>query len=70
MPRIAGRPDDARPVDLGLIPWETRIVGDTDLDDRRAQPNRAVLWMARRRTRLGDNLAIHQALLAFSASSP
>ena len=44
----AGRPDDARPVDLGLIPWETRIVGDTDLDDRRAQPSRTVAVVARR----------------------
>ena len=66
MPDSAGRPDDARPVDLGLLPWETRIVGDTDLDDRRAQPNQLSLWW-RVGQQLGDDPAIHQALLAFGS---
>jgi acyl-CoA thioesterase-2 len=66
MPESAGRPDDARPVDLGLLPWETRIVGDTDLDDRRAQPNQLTLWW-RVGEQLGDDPAIHQALLAFGS---
>ena len=63
-PTSAGRPDNARTVDLGLIPWETRIVGDTDLDDRRAQPGELMLW-SRVDCDLGDDLSIHQALLAF-----
>jgi acyl-CoA thioesterase-2 len=63
-PIAAGGPDDARRVDLGLVPWETRIVGDTDLDDRRVQPAELSLWMRVERD-LGEEPAIHQALLAF-----
>jgi acyl-CoA thioesterase II len=62
-PTVAG-PDDARRIDLGLIPWETRIVGDTDLDDRRTQPAELALWMRVERD-LDDEPAVHQALLAF-----
>jgi acyl-CoA thioesterase-2 len=66
-PADAGRPEDARPVDLGLIPWETRIVGDTDLDDRRAQAAELALWMRVADRALGDDPSIHQALLAFAS---
>ncbi|MET0911276.1 MAG: acyl-CoA thioesterase domain-containing protein [Ilumatobacteraceae bacterium] len=66
-PVDAGRPEDARPVDLGLIPWETRIVGDTDLDDRRAQPSELALWMRVADRDLGDDPSVHQALLAFAS---
>ena len=66
-PANAGRPEDARQVDLGLIPWETRIVGDTDLDDRRAQPAELALWMRVADRELGDDQSIHQALLAFAS---
>lgn len=62
----AGRPDDARPADLGLVPWPTRVVGDTDLDDRRTQPDELLLWM-----RMGDGVpadgATPAALLAFAS---
>jgi acyl-CoA thioesterase-2 len=60
----AGPPDEARPVDLGIVPWTCRIVGATDLDDRAAQPNELCLW-TRVDERLGDEAYIHQALLAY-----
>src|SRR3954471_1831698 len=31
-----GKPEDAALVDLGMIPWETRVVDDVDLSDRAA----------------------------------
>jgi acyl-CoA thioesterase II len=61
---VVDGPDDARRVELGLIPWETRIVGDTDLDDRRAQPAHLRMW-SRVQRGLDDEPATHQALLAF-----
>lgn len=64
MPGAAGRPDDARRVDLTIIPWETRIVGDTDLDERARQPNELMLWM-HVPVAVGDGLALHQSLLAY-----
>lgn len=63
MPVCAGSPADARPVDMGIIPWETRIVGETDLDDRAAQINELLLW-TRVGDALGDDAAVHQGLLA------
>lgn len=65
MPDV-GTPDDAEPVELGLIPWETRIVGATDLDDRAAQPDGLRLW-TRVEEPLPDDPALHQALLAFAS---
>ncbi len=59
-------PDDARPVDLGMVPWDTRIVGSTDLNDPSPQPAQLALWM-RVDDRLPDDQALHQALLAFSS---
>lgn len=64
MPANAGSPDDARQVGMGIIPWETRIVGATDLDDRAAQPNELMLWTRILDGSLGDHLAVHQGLLA------
>ncbi len=43
--RAAAGPDEAKPVDLPLIPWETRIAGDVDLESRAAQPGELELWM-------------------------
>jgi hypothetical protein len=64
MPESAGgRTTPAR--HPGLLPWETRVVGDTDLDDRRAQPNQLSLWW-----RVGEHsvtTGVHQALLAFGS---
>jgi acyl-CoA thioesterase-2 len=64
MPAHAGSPDDARLVGMGIIPWETRIVGATDLDDRAAQPNELMLWTRVVGGDIGDNVAVHQGLLA------
>jgi acyl-CoA thioesterase II len=63
MPGHAGSPDHARPVELGIIPWDTRIAGGTDLNDRSAQPNELLLW-TRAGGDLGDDFVVHQALLA------
>jgi acyl-CoA thioesterase-2 len=62
-PPAAGAPDDATPVDLGMVPWETRLVGGVDLTDRAAGPPRLEWWM--RTPALGErDAAVHQALLA------
>jgi acyl-CoA thioesterase-2 len=63
-PAGAGRLDDARTVDLGIVPWECRIAGQADLDDRRAQPNELALWTRVERP-LPDDGYVHQALLAY-----
>ncbi len=61
-PPAAGPPDAAVEVDLGMIPWETRLVDGVDLTDRAAGPPRLDWWM---RTRTLDaDAAVHQALLA------
>lgn len=64
MPTNAGRPEDARLVSMGLVPYETRLVGTTDLDDRSAQANEYQLWH-RVPAALPDDIAVHQALLAY-----
>ena len=65
MPDV-GAPDRARRVDLGLVPWDTRIVGGTDLDARRQQPNE-LMWWSRVDADTSDAFATHQALLAFAS---
>jgi acyl-CoA thioesterase-2 len=61
-PPTVAPPADARPTDLGMVPWETRLVGGVDLADRAAGPPTLEWWM---RTRpLGDEPHVHQALLA------
>lgn len=64
MPEHAGSPDDARPFDMGMIPWETRMVGDTDVNSPRAQKAEQLLW-----TRVSEPLStdgpVFEALLAF-----
>jgi acyl-CoA thioesterase II len=62
----AGSPSTARQVDLGLIPWETRIVGETDINDRSAQPGELTMWMRIGRD-LPDDDSLHQALFAFAS---
>jgi acyl-CoA thioesterase-2 len=64
MPIRAGSPHDARPVDMGLIPWDCRFAGTTDLNDRAAQPNELFMWTRVPET-LPSDLVVHQALLAF-----
>jgi len=64
MPSAAGSPDAARPVDLGIVPWTCRIVGDTDLNHRGVQRGELLLW-TRVDQALGDDAHVHPALLAY-----
>jgi acyl-CoA thioesterase II len=57
-----GPPEEATEVDLGMVPWECRLVGGVDLTDRAASPSRLDWWM--RAAPLPDELFLHQALLA------
>ena len=59
-----GKPDDATATDLGMIPWETRVVDGVDLSDRGAGPATYRFWM--RTPALPDDPAVHQALLAYA----
>jgi acyl-CoA thioesterase II len=57
-------PEAATPVELGMIPWETRVVDGVDLADRAAGPPTLALWTRVGDRRLADDVAVHQALLA------
>lgn len=57
-----GAPDEATEVDLGMVPWETRIVGGVDLSARESGPAELQLWM--RAEKAPDDLTTSQALLA------
>jgi acyl-CoA thioesterase-2 len=57
-----GSPDDAALEDLGMIPWETRIVDGVDLSARDAGPATYGFWM--RTPTVPDAPELHQALLA------
>lgn len=60
-----GTPLDATETDLGMIPWETRIVGGVDLSSRASGPPQLQLWMREREA--PDTQWIHQALLAHAS---
>ena len=60
----AGRPDDATPADLSMIPWETRSVGGVDLEARGAGPAESAWWMRTPALDDGDDGVAHRALLA------
>jgi acyl-CoA thioesterase-2 len=61
-PPPVGPPDAAAPVDLSMVPWETRVVGGVDLSDRAAGPPALEWWS--RTPPAGDDRHVHQALLA------
>jgi len=61
-PPSVGPPEDAAPVDLGMVPWETRIVGGIDLSDKAAGPPQLDWWA--KTAPVGDEASVHQALLA------
>jgi acyl-CoA thioesterase-2 len=61
-PPAVSPPAAAAVVDLGMVPWETRLVGDVDLADRAAGPPRLDWWM--RTPPLDVDRRVHQALLA------
>jgi acyl-CoA thioesterase II len=60
----AGKPEAATETDLGMIPWETRVVDGVDLSDREVGPASYRFWM--RTPSLPDSPALHQALLAYA----
>jgi acyl-CoA thioesterase-2 len=59
-----GKPEAAVETDLGMIPWETRVVDGVDLSDRSVGPASYRFWM--RTPALPDSSALHQALLAYA----
>ncbi|MET0903935.1 MAG: acyl-CoA thioesterase domain-containing protein [Acidimicrobiales bacterium] len=61
-PPAVGPPDDAVLVDLGMVPWETRLVGGVDLGDKAAGPPQLDWWA--KTAPVGDETSVHQALLA------
>jgi acyl-CoA thioesterase-2 len=54
--------EEATPVDLSMIPWETRAVAGVDLESREIGPAEYSLWM--RTPSLPEATHVHQALLA------
>lgn len=58
-------PERARPAELSMIPWETRVDGDVDLADPAPGPPELTWWM--RTPRVGDDPALHQALFAHAS---
>lgn len=62
---VAGDPETATPRSLGMIPWETRVVGDVDLRDPEPGPAEFAFWM--REPALDAPLAVHQALVAYAS---
>src|SRR3954454_6668572 len=60
----AGKPEAATETDLGMIPWETRVVDGVDLSDRSVGPASYRFWM--RTPALPDAAPLHQALLAYA----
>jgi acyl-CoA thioesterase II len=61
-PPAVGPPEDAVLVDLGMVPWETRIVGGVDLGDKAAGPPQLDWWV--KTAPVGAETSVHQALLA------
>lgn len=57
-----GRPEDAGETDLGIVPWEVRIVGGTDLSAAEAGPPELAFWT--RAQEVSDNVELNQALIA------
>lgn len=66
-PPAAGAPEAATLTDLGMVPWETRLVDGVDLADRGEGPARLSWWMRTPTVEAPDGVderATHQALLA------
>lgn len=61
-PPVVDPPESATPADLGMVPWDTRLVGGVDLTDHAAGPPQLEWWM--RTPALDEPLVVHQALLA------
>lgn len=66
-PPSVGPPEAATLTDLGMVPWETRLVDGVDLADRGEGPARLSWWMRTPTVEVPDGVeerATHQALLA------
>lgn len=66
-PPQVGRPQDAAPTELLMVPWEVRVVDGVDLGSRQVHPARYQFWMrcpALPDSCRPDSLWTHQALLA------
>lgn len=66
-PPPTGSPTEATLTDLGMVPWETRLVDGVDLTDRTPGPARLSWWMRTPAIGAIDGVAeqaVHQALLA------
>jgi acyl-CoA thioesterase-2 len=61
-PPAASPPEASASRDLGMVPWDTRLVGDVDLTDKGVASPTLEWWM--RTPPVGDGAALHQALLA------
>jgi acyl-CoA thioesterase-2 len=61
-PPAVDPPESATPVDLGMVPWDTRLVGGVDLADGAVGPAQLDWWM--RTPAVDAPRAVHQALLA------
>ena len=59
-----GSPEDSETTDLGLIPWETRVVGGVDLRSEAVGPPRLEFWQ--RAATLPADPTVHEALFAYS----
>jgi acyl-CoA thioesterase-2 len=59
-----GRPEDATPTELDMIPFETRVVGGIDLTDRAVRKPEYQAWLKVDRA-LPDDPAVHQGVLAW-----
>jgi len=65
MPAVGG-PAQATPTDLGMIPWECRVVGGVDLADPAGADPTYEFWTRVGERTLDDSPAVHQALLAYA----
>ena len=63
--RSSSGPEEAKPRDLSMIPWETRIAGGVDLSDRGEGPPELSIWM--RAPESPDDPMQQQALLAHAS---
>lgn len=61
-PPAVAPPEDAVLTDLGMVPWETRMVDGVDIADHGVGPAQLRWWM--RTPAVGDDRRLHQALLA------
>jgi len=61
-PPSVGPPEDATFLDLGMVPWDTRMVDGVDIADKAVGPARLDWWM--QTAALPDDRHLHQALLA------